>query len=535
MSNFIKHLSISKSERRWLINWATAIMFITSLPYLYGWFLSTDHMQFSGFILGLEDANSYLAKMRMGAEGGWLFHLAYTPEPHPGAYLFGFHLLLGKIARLLSLSPVLVYHMTRIIFGIGLLLTLYGFMAYFLPSIPERKLAFLLAALGSGLGWLLILLQLTPTLGLPLDTYVPEGFIFLVLLHLPHLALVESLLFWAILLTQHGWQTNTWPPVIWAGLALLVMSWIAAFYIVVFAAVWGAVWVVLWPGRRPVRSLFIKIAAAVLISSPLLVYNAYVFSMNPILKIWSQQNIILSPQPWHYALAYGFLIIPALYGGRLLMAHDSHHRYQPLILIVWCLIFPILVYIPFNLQRRLVVGVQVPLAMLAAGAMCHLMARYISPGKQTLARAGIILFFSLTNIFLLTGGFASVLWRQPPIFRPQTQLKAMQWLAQRANDEVILAVYETGNALPAFANVRAFVGHGPETVNSEEKRELAQTFFRETTDDNWRLALLKKFKIRYLYYGPNEKATGNFAPAGAPYLRELYQNEEVQIFEVNLP
>ena len=190
-------------------------MLVTCLPYLYGLSLSTTQQQFSGFIIGIEDANSYLAKMRMGTEGGWLFQLAYTPEPHNGAYLFSFHLLLGKISRWLAFSPVLVYHLARLIFGFGLLLTIYYFIAAIVREVPQRRFAFLLAATGAGLGWLLTILGLVSTLGLPLDLYVPEGFIFLVLLHLPHLALAKSLLFLGLLLSLHSWEEAGWRKNIW--------------------------------------------------------------------------------------------------------------------------------------------------------------------------------------------------------------------------------------------------------------------------------------------------------------------------------
>jgi hypothetical protein len=190
--------------------------------------------------------------------------------------------------------------------------------------------------------------------------------------------------------------------------------------------------------------------------------------------------------------------------------------------------------LPFNLQRRLVVGVQIPLVILATYAIFQLVPRHVRPSRLPLARGAILFFFSLTNLFLLMGSIVSVSQRQPPIFLPATQLEAMRWLDQEANGEVILAMYETGNVLPAYAPVRVFVGHGPETVNSDEKRALAETFFGNTVDEAWRRTLLKKFQVRYVYYGPNEKAAGDFAPSQATYLREIYQNEDVQIFEVNL-
>jgi hypothetical protein len=523
-------------------------MVITSLPYLYGWWLSTPQMEFSGFIVGVEDGYSYLAKMRMGAEGGWLFYLPYTPEPHVGAYVYTFYLLLGKVIFALGLSPVLGYHLARVLLGLGFLLTLYYFIAYFLAGIAERQLAFWLAATGSGLGWLLVA---WPAVGLPLDFYVPEGFIFLVLLHLPHLALAESLLLGAMLLLLHGWRTGrVWPFAVGAGLALLLMSLVTPFYIAVFVAVMGGTWLGLilleqpfpstvargregerisplplgeGPGVRVRAARLLGLIVTVGMAVPVLLYDAYVFMVNPVMKAWSEQNIILSPAPWHYLFAYGLLMVPAIWGGRRLWREGD--RSKILLPVVWCMLVPLLVYIPFNLQRRLVVGVQVPLTILAAPAMIERL------GKRKVA---LVLCFSLTNLMLLAGGVVTVAGRHPPIFRPQTQVEAVEWLAGQTDDDVVLALYETGNILPAYANVRAFVGHGPETIRSDEKRAQAEKFFQADTPEQWRRDLLTQFNIRYVYYGPAEKGVGGFMPGGSSYLQERYRNEAVQIFEVLL-
>lgn len=528
--------SISKQEWRWVFVWTALIMLITVLPYLYGLSLSPPGQRFSGFFLGIEDANSYLAKMRIGAEGGWLFHLPYTPEPHDGAYIYTFYLLLGKIDHFVHLSPILVYHLARLAFGGGLLLTVYYFIAYFVDDIAQRRFAFLLAAIGSGLGWILIILGLTPILGLPLDVYVPEGFIFLVLLNLPHLALAESLLFISILFTLRSWQTNTWQPVIWSGVALLMMSLITAFYLAIFAAVWGTVWLVWGFMEKSVQkswALLVKIIVPVAITTPILLYQAYIFMTNPIFRAWGQQNIILSPPIWHYLFAYGLLIIPAIYSLRQLWA--TYPNIKILILVVWCVIFPILVYIPFNLQRRLVAGVQVPLVILATYGLFALFRTYLPARGQRLVRVGTLLFFSLTNILLLAGGLVTLVGQQAPLFQPTANIEATQWLATQSKGDVVLATYETGNVLPVYANVRSFVGHGPETVNSAEKREQANRFFDSRVDDAWRIDLLRQFNVAFVFYGPSEQTAGDFAPAQAFYLEKIYDNGTVQIFRVVLP
>jgi hypothetical protein len=227
-------------------------------------------------------------------------------------------------------------------------------------------------------------------------------------------------------------------------------------------------------------------------------------------------------------LAYGLLTLFALPGLRISWQKGDNYA---LFLIAWIVVVPILVYLPFNLQRRLVFGVQLPLSILAVLGLFQLCEAKVKRWRWS--SFGLIFFSSLTNIFLLIGSLVSISSQQPPIFHPLTQLEAMRWLDQTAKGEVILSVYETGNVLPAYASVRAFVGHGPETVRSDEKRTQARLFFNSATADAWRRDLLEKFNVRYVYYGPNEKAAGDFAPSRATYLKEVYKNEEVQIFQVN--
>jgi hypothetical protein len=537
------------AEWRWVALWAGLILLITSLPYLYGLSLATPQQQFSGFILGIEDANSYLAKMRQGAAGGWLFRLDYTPEPHAGAYLFTFHLLLGKISAALNLAPVLVYHLARLIFGFILLLTIYAFIAAFVEAIPLRRFAFLVAATGSGLGWLVTSLGLVNRLGLPLDLYVPEAFFFLVLFHLPHLALAESLLLLSLLLTLHSWQSGSWGQSVGAGLALLGMALIAAFYLAVFVLVLGLSWLWLAGLARFKRRAWPRLGQLILpllIAAPVPLYDAYVFTTNPILKVWSQQNLILSPPFWHYLLAYGLLLVPAVYGAKMLLARPAagaapggdpflNPRYRALSLVIWSVSFPLLVYLPFNLQRRLVVGVQLPLAILATVALLALFEAGLRPGRRRLAQAATLFLLSLTNLVLLAGSVLNLNGRYPPIFQPRAQLAAAQWLAQAGQGQVVLVAHETGNLLPAYANVRVFLGHGPETVFAETKQAQIRTFFAATTPDSWRIELLRQFEVHYLYYGPHEKGLGEFQPGQATYLEEVYQGDEVQIFRVVLP
>jgi hypothetical protein len=550
---------VNRDEWRWVLIWSAVILLATSLPYIYGALISTPQYQFGGLVIGVEDGNSYLAKMRLGATDGWQFHLFYTSEPHQGAYLFLFHLLLGKIARLSGLSFALVYHLARIVCGFFLLASVYKFAAFFSDLRPVRQLTFWLVSVGSGLGWLVVLLGLLDQLGLPLDFYSPEAFAFHSLLSLPHLALAEGLLLWALMLLLLAWECRKASYALLAGLALLGMTIIAAFYIVVAAVVIGVAWLLRWrqvrPGAaRPWAAAGLAILAfAIAAAIPL--YNAYVFTANPVLKTWAEQNRILSPSPVHYLLAFGLLALLAVVGvwteWGLGLGHNllSERR---MLLVGWGAIVLPLVYIPFNLQRRLTLGVQVALSLWAALGLWRLLfsAKNETPeegrvpaAKTSLRRwrvisVGVVALLSLSNLLILVGAGLEVERRSSPLFHTDAEISAADWLGAHATaDQVVLAAYETGNYLPTRMPARVFAGHGPETVRSEEKIVMLRQFFAgsreesQSTPDS-RRRLLRENGVTYVFYGPAERALGGFSPDDASYLRKVYDNRVVQIYQV---
>lgn len=545
---------ISRGEWLQVLGWSAVILLVTSLPYLFGALISSPEAQFGGLVIGVEDGNSYLAKMRLGATGAWQFNLFYTTEPHQGAYLFLFHLLLGKIARLSGLSFVVTYHLARFACGLFLLASVYRFVAFFTNLRPVRWLTLWMVGIGGGLGWLVALLGLMDQLGLPLDFYSPEAFIFHALFALPHLSLAEGLLLWAIVLILIAWESHQQKYALLGGLAFLGMAIVAAFYIVIAAVVVGMAWLLRrWQLRGEDPGPWAEAGLAVLafgISAPVPLYNAYVFTTNPVFQIWAEQNRILSPSPVHYLLAFGPLVLLAVVGiwteWRLGLMRNIWSR-RSMLLLGWCLAVPLLVYVPFNLQRRLTLGVQVPLSILAALGLWRLFVgdrkddvleeqrRPVT--KDTLRRwrivsASLVALMSLSNLMILFGAGLEVSRRSPPIFHSLMEIDAADWLGAHAtDDQVVLAAYETSNYLPTRMSARVFAGHGPETIHSDAKRDMQRQFFAGR-DDVFHRELLSEYGVSYVFYGPAEQALGDFSPGDVPYLRQVYENDGVQVFEV---
>jgi hypothetical protein len=498
---------VSPAEWRRVTGFAVALMLLTTVPYLTGALAAGNGWTFGGFVFGAEDGYSYLAKMRLGARGDWLFTLRYTHEPHDGAPLFLPYLLLGKLTALfvdtrspqLPAALTLTFHIARLVCGLGLILVTYRFIAAFVPRPLTRFWALLAITLGGGLGWLATLSGITGAL--PVDFYVPEGFSFLILLGLPHLALARMALLGGLLLLFRGLEQ---------------------LYAVLGA--WGAVawlrtrrfpWALAWRG-----------GIAALITLPLLGVTARAFLTNEVLGTWSAQNQLPSPAPGHYALAYGLLAVPAAIGARRAWRRGSLPH---LLLVAWVIAAPVLAYLPVNVQRRLLEGVIVPLGVLAVVGLRLSLPRGRRGQRALIAWLAVLL--SGTALLWL-GALFTVLKPDRPIFQQSAELRAMTALNRIApRDAVVLALKETGNILPAWTDLRAYVGHGPETVDAQRKEEVARQFFAGTLDPAAQQELLAV--VDYVFFGTQEQAlAGNGSTFKLPPALPPAETAPVLIYEV---
>jgi uncharacterized membrane protein len=139
----------------------------------------------------------------------------------------------------------------------------------------------------------------------------------------------------------------------------------------------------------------------------------------------------------------------------------------------------------------------------------------------------------LTSLIIWAGSSGLMFARPLPIFRDTSEIATLDWLAERASlDDVILAAYDTANYLPVRVGARCFLGHGLETMHAAEKERLVERFFDATTDDSWRQDLLEQYGVDYVFWGPAERAVGDFDPRRATCLREIYKTDEYWVFAV---
>ena len=540
-------LSVNRKERRWVLWFGLIVMVITSLPYLAGYLRQGDAWQFTGFVFGIEDGNSYIGKMLSGAYGAWLFRTPYTTALQNGVVAFIPYLLLGKLASGSGMHEQLLalFHIFRIFGGILAILATYDFLALFLVSIKLRRLGLALCVFAGGLGWIAVLLG---SKTLPLEYYSPETFGFLSIFGIPHLALARATFLWALVIylrfvskaDPRWWRQSLWLGLLWlaTGIAQPITALVLGLVIGLHCFATG-LWQVTFRrndvyGLKRWRAIVIMVAVACILPAPFLLYNAISFSSDPFLRAWTLQNIIRSPEPFQYLIAYGLVLPLAIAGVLQLLRLDA---WMGLFFAAWVLALPMLAYAPFNLQRRLLEGSWVALVTLALVAIEGWRSRS-STGTSLLSLKHIdrILWFFLLafpSTLVLISGALLASWRPSiPLFRQKSEIQAFEYLKQSASPgDVVLASFDVSNALPAWAPLRVVVGHGPESVGLAELRPIVGAFYSSTTSDAERIQFLKEQQVRFVYCGPLERKLGDWDPGKAPYLEKVYEAGGIQIYQ----
>jgi len=534
---------MGKTQKSWLWAFAFFVILLTGVPYLIGFATAGPDWVFTGFVFGVEDGNSYIAKMLSGTVGNWLFRTPYTTLTQNGFLGYLPYILLGKLAggKEIHLQLVILFQLFRIIGVICYVFAVYGLCRVFIRDERWQRWAVVLATFGGGLGWLAIFGLKTGGFGnLPLEFYSPESFGFLGVFGLPHLAIARSLLVWGFtgFIAEHTRRPFLYGMKI--GLLWLLMGFMQPITIITGWAVLGSGLVLHW--------LFIHISkqnsseksdelmlwqnhlktaiGMVLISSPMAFYNFYSFTFVPVLRGWSQQNIIISPPPGDYLLAYGIMIPFAIIGIVRAMRSKDWIWSIP---IAWVLIFPILAYFPYSIQRRLPEGVWLAWIVLALFGIDGISRRW-KPAAHVLVATGI-----LSTLFFIAGSIWSVSTPLEPLYQPREKINAYDFLADNASlGSNVLSSYSTGNSLPAWAPVSVVIGHGPESIDLAVLEPQVRDFFSTHEEDSDRIAFIKNEQVDYVFYGPEERLLGGWRPEKAPFLEKVFSQNQYTIYWVNL-
>lgn len=511
---------LDRRDLAWCLAYALLLAAITSLPYLLAAAQRGSDWAFTGFVVAVEDGNSYIAKMLSGQQGAWLFRSPYSAVDQRGVLAFLPYLLLGKLTDGSHAQRVWLYHALRVLALPLLVLAIYRFSAALGLARADRRWVTLLATAGGGLGWVLLTSGASGWLGSPpLEFYSPESFGFLATFGFPHLALARAGMLWG--LTLYLTRPTGWA----AGAVLLATGILHSPVLIPALAALAAHQLALLLGKKSDPRWRLKFVGAVAPLVPLLAYLGLSLATDPYLQVWAAQNVIRSPHPLHYLVAYGAVLPLAFIGGRRAHGSPAGARWLPL---AWAAALPLLAYAPVDLQRRLTEGGWVALLTLAACGLETLSAR-----RARALRLGTAALLLPSSLLLVGGSLINVSQPAPPIYQPREQVAAFEWMAERLDPgSVVLAAYQTGNPLPAWAPVRVLAGHGPESAGLEELVPELERFFSSSASDAQRLEFSRRHGVDVVFYGPAERGLDGWTPAQWPCLRLIFEAGEYQLYEI---
>jgi hypothetical protein len=157
---------------------ATAILLMSSLPTWAGRAAQNDRVSFSGLYYDTPDYSVYIAMMQSGHQGDWLYQFRFTTEKIDPVAMRLFYILLGHISRWLHLQVETTFHLFRWLMGYVALYAIFLLCRRVFTNKSWLWSSFFLAALGSGLGWLLLLAGWSPGPITPIDFWLIDAYAF---------------------------------------------------------------------------------------------------------------------------------------------------------------------------------------------------------------------------------------------------------------------------------------------------------------------------------------------------------------------
>jgi hypothetical protein len=489
---------------------------IITLPFVYAQLNGGSQYVFSGFLLNPQDGNSYLAKMQEGWSGSWQFTLPYTAEPGSGTYLFLFYLFLGHAAHWLNLPLLVMFHVTRILAAICLFWVVSVFLSRFLKLEPiSARRIFLLLTFCSGIGWLAFPLGVFTS-----DFWVAEAYPFLASYANPHFPLGLALLLGIFILIEER-------PAALRNSAIFLMSLLLAIILPFGVVVSGLLLLGLavWEWIDTKRVAWQGLIAFGLGGVPFVLYQEWVSQTHPVLQGWNAQNLTPSPPIWDFILSFSPIFLLAIYG--VWAAWQSRQQGAGMrLLILWFILGFMLIYLPFSLQRRFMLGYYIPAACLGVIGLQRITREHDKKWVWPLT-----FFLSIiTNVLLIMAGVFGVQTHAPAIFLEKPESQALAWLTVNTPaSSIILASPETGLFIPADTGRRVVYGHPFETVNAVQEKAQVQSFFKGTLSLPDQEKFITDNQIGFVFWGPRERALGT--PVILTRMKTVYQIGNVIIYQ----
>lgn len=508
---------------------------LITLPDLITWTTLPDGLVFNGSFVNLDDTNVYLSAIRQGSEGSWFFNSQHTSEMLPGIISYVPYLLMGKLQSLMGGDVFLWFQVLRYLAWLFTFVSLKILVNEFLPNQPQlQRTSFSLLLFGSGISWLLIgVSRQIPAFAA--DLLTPEWTLVTSFMSAPHFLLgIGSQAVWFSWTNQllHIPERKAVLKVLVAGV-MLSLSYPFLLPINLFVLTAHQTYESIKNRSIPWKKIYHLFAASVPMLVFLFYYGFYIPNTPELVKTLLSNNQIDPPSLGGVLAGYGLLLIFAFFGVRSFYPTEAGR-----LILFWIVCNLIGLYLPINFAGRFVLGIFLPICLLAAeGIETNILNPDHKTGllnilpKAKLRRYLTLITFPSTIVFLLWTYTGPQTNHNFPFYYQESEVEATKWLAERTTaDDLILADYPISNLIPRYSPARVFIGHLNLTIDLEEKRELLFQFWDPDSHPSWRSAFIEEWGVTYIFYGSFEMgySNGTFTPPG----NLIYDSQGVKIYSL---
>jgi hypothetical protein len=522
-----------RADKLWFTIAALAILVLSSIPNWAGYYAETGGIHFRGIYTNPSDYAANISMMHAGELGEWKYQMRFTNEPHPAAFVRMFHILLGHVSALLNLDVEITFQIARWIFGATALYSIYLLCKKIFPEeINYARAAFLLAALGSGLGWLQLIFGVPLKPISPIDFWLTDAYVFFSISLFPAFAYTLTLMTAGLNLFLDYLQNPKRSTVAWICViaAACQITNPIAFAVIDIAFAGAVLFKGLEEGRINKEHVY-ALSAIAISQIPLLVYNYAVLIGDPVWRQYTLQNETLSPPPTFYFWGFAPFWIFALIGIAVAIRQRSQLSGA---LLGWTFSGFALAYLPVAIQRRFLLGITIPLGIFAIIGLKTLIEWGAQKTQSLIKQKNVILLAyislaSISSLYLVLGLCLYMQSRSSREFYPDEMEQALIWLDEHAkSNEFVLSSPQSGEIIAQRTHLKVYIGHKMETIFFERKAEEVSAFFQENAEPGW----LENTSAKWIFFGPYEKQlTGN---KDFTYEKGqiAYKSAEITIYEI---
>ena len=516
------------------VGFAIALMVLSSLPYFLAAVSTPSGHVYTWMLHNIDDSAVYLSWMKQVAQGQFFQENRYCVEPQKSVLFNIWFLVLGLLSKVTG-GP-LAYHIGRLVGVAGLVFAVARLSKSIFTDPEHQRVATNFTCLSSGFGYLFGGFSAARGFtGQPIDLFQPEISVFQVSVYSPLFAPALALIVIAITSWIKAEKSHVVKDAISAGIATALLGNIHSYDVlhVMLAVACIRVTSDVVARRFQLRPWLLASGAGV-IALPTTAWVFYATRVDPLFAARADTDTRTAAIYW---VLLGFGIALPLAAVAVIKAIKSREL-STLYLAAWFVGALLSSQLPFAFQRKMLMGAQIPVAILAVMGLLHLAKKMTGDFPKILMGTAFLMSIP-TNILWVQDALSKLSANagstQMRPYLSMSENEALQWLGThgKATDAVLVGPDPTSHLrfpgvalmphlsvyVPAIAGLTVYDGHWSETINYGAKITSTVRFFDASTSDDARREILVANRIRYVLY-PNKLADGPLADGtGAALLK----------------